>query len=63
MHIKIVNTQGEYKCIIMGSDDPGRIYRRKGYKAIDRLKRRATLWVLMVFILTLTEAVRSIFRL
>ena len=44
MHIKIVNTQGEYKCIIIGSDDPGQIYMRKGYKAIDRLKRRATLW-------------------
>ena len=43
MHITIVNTQGEYKCIIMGSDDPGWIYRRKGYKAIDRLKRRVTL--------------------
>ena len=25
----------------MGSDDPGRIYRRKGYKAIDRLKHCA----------------------
>ena len=29
MHIKVVNTQGEYKRIIMGSDDPGRVYRRK----------------------------------
>ena len=43
MNIKNFNTQGEYKCIIMGSDDLSRIYRRKGYKAIDRLKRRVTL--------------------
>ena len=39
VHIKVVNTQGEYKRIIMGSDDPGRDYRRKGYGAIDRLNR------------------------
>ena len=32
MHIKIFNTQGEYKCIIIGSDDPSRIYRRKGIR-------------------------------
>ena len=44
MHIKIVNTQGEYKRIIMGSDDPGRVYRRKGYGAIDQLNRCAALW-------------------
>ena len=28
----------------MGSDDPGRVYRRKGYGAIDRLNRCAALW-------------------
>ena len=43
VHIKIVNTQGEYKHIIMGGDDPGRVYRRKRYGAIDRLNRCATL--------------------
>ena len=44
VHIKVVNTQGEYKCILMGRDDPGRVYRRKGYGAIDRLNRCAALW-------------------
>ena len=43
MYIKIVNTQGEYKCIIIGGDDPGRIYRRKGYRVIDQLNRCAAL--------------------
>ena len=43
MHIKVVNTQGKYKRIIMGSDDPGRGYKRKGYGAIDRLNRYAAL--------------------
>ena len=44
MHIEIVNTQGNYKCIKMGSDDPGQVYRRKGYGAIDRLNHCAALW-------------------
>ena len=44
VHIKIVNTQGKYKCIIMGSNDPGRVYRRKGYGVIDLLNRCAALW-------------------
>ena len=44
VHIKIVNTQGKYKCIIMGSDDSGWVYKRKGYGAIDRLNRCADLW-------------------
>ena len=43
VHIKVVNTQGEYKRIIMGSDNPSRVYMRKGYGAIDRLNRCATL--------------------
>ena len=37
VHIKIFNTQGEYKHIIIGSDEPSWVYRRKGYGAIDRL--------------------------
>ena len=37
MHIKIVNTQGKYKRIIMRSDDPGRVYRWKGYGAVNQL--------------------------
>ena len=28
----------------MGSDDPGRVYRRKGYGVIDQLNHCATLW-------------------
>ena len=44
MHIKIVNTQGEYKRIIMRSDDPSRVYRWKGYRAVNRLNRCAALW-------------------
>ena len=37
VHIKIVNTQSKYKCIIMRNDDPGRVYRRKGYGAVNWL--------------------------
>ena len=41
MHIETVNTQGEYKCIIMGGggggDDPCWVYRRKGNGSIDWL--------------------------
>ena len=44
MHIKVVNTQGEYKRIIMGNDDPSRVYMRKGYGVIDRLNRCVALW-------------------
>ena len=39
VHIKTVNTQDEYKCIIMGGDDPCWVYKRKGYGAIDWLNR------------------------
>ena len=28
----------------MRSDDPGRVYRRKGYGTIDRLNRCAAIW-------------------
>ena len=37
VHIKNVNTQSKYKYIIMRSDDPGRVYKRKGYGAVNRL--------------------------
>ena len=37
VHIKIVNTQSKYKRIIMRSDDPSQVYRRKGYGAVNRL--------------------------
>ena len=36
-HIKIMNTQSKYKRIIMRSDDPSRVYRRKGYGAVNQL--------------------------
>ena len=39
VHIKIVYIQGEYKRIIMGSDDLGRVYKKKGYGTIDQLNR------------------------
>ena len=44
MHIETINTQGEYKCIIMGGDDPCWVYRRKGYGAIDWLNHCTALW-------------------
>ena len=34
MHIKTVNTEGEYQCIIVGHNNPVRVDRRKGYGAI-----------------------------
>ena len=37
VHIKIVNTQSKYKRIIMRSDDLGRVYKRKGFGAVNRL--------------------------
>ena len=37
VHIKIVNTQGKYKRIIIRSDDPSRVYRWKGYGVVNRL--------------------------
>ena len=32
------------KCIIMRSDDLGRVYRRKGYRDVDGLNRCAAGW-------------------
>ena len=37
MHIKIVNTDSKYKCILMRGNDPGRVNRRKGYRVVNRL--------------------------
>ena len=34
MHIKTVNTDGEYQCNIVGHNNPIRVDRRKGYEAI-----------------------------
>ena len=44
VHIKIVNTQSKYKRIIMRSAIPSRVYRRKGYEAVNRLNCYAALW-------------------
>ena len=37
MHIKAINTKGEYKCIVMGHNYPIGVYWGKGYGAINRL--------------------------
>ena len=34
MHIKTINTKGEYQCIIVGHNNPVQVDRRKGYWAI-----------------------------
>ena len=34
MHIKTINTEGEYQCIIMRYNDPVRVNWSKGYGAI-----------------------------
>ena len=60
VHVKIVNTQNKYKCIIMRGDDPGRLYRRKGYGAVNRLNYCVAPQVLTVFIQALAEAARNI---
>ena len=39
VHIKIVNTQSKYECIVVRSNDPGRVYR-----AIDRLDCSIAVW-------------------
>ena len=44
VHVKIVNTRSMYKCIIMRSNDPGRVYKRKGYGAVNRLNCCAAPW-------------------
>ena len=37
MYIKIVNTDSKYKCIVMWGNNPSRVYRGEGYKAVNRL--------------------------
>ena len=37
MHIKTANKKGEYKCIILGHNDPISVYWGKGYGAVYRL--------------------------
>ena len=37
MHIKTVNTHSKYKCIVMRGNDPSRVNRGKGYRAINLL--------------------------
>ena len=38
MYIKTTNVKGEYKCIIIGHNDPTRVYWGKGYGAVYRLR-------------------------
>ena len=37
MHIKTVNTDSKYKCIVMRSNDLGRVNGGKGYRVVNRL--------------------------
>ena len=37
MHIKTVNTNSKYKCIVMRGNDLGRVDRGEGYRAVNRL--------------------------
>ena len=37
MYIKTVNTDSKYKCIVMRGNDPGRVNKGKGYRAVNRL--------------------------
>ena len=37
MHIKNVNTHSKYECTVMRGNDPGRVNRGKGYRAVNRL--------------------------
>ena len=37
MHIKTVNTDSKYKCIVMRGNDQGRVNRGKGYRVVNRL--------------------------
>ena len=37
MHIKAINTKGEYKCIVMRHNYPIRVYWGKGFEAVYRL--------------------------
>ena len=37
MHIKTINTDSKYKCIIMRGNDPGRVAKGEGYRVVNRL--------------------------
>ena len=37
MYIKTINTVSKYKCIVMRCNDPSRVDRGEGYRAINRL--------------------------
>ena len=37
MHIKNVNTNSKYKCIVIRGNDPGRVDRGKEYRAVNQL--------------------------
>ena len=37
MYIKTINTHSKYECIIMEGNDPGRVNKGKGYRAVNRL--------------------------
>ena len=63
MHIKTVNTDSKYKCIVMRGNDPGRVNRGKGYRAVNLLNYCDVLSVLTMFTLALIKAAQSIFLL
>ena len=44
MHIEIVNTLSKYECIMVRSNDPGRVNRGKGYRVVNRLDRFDAIW-------------------
>ena len=37
MYIKTVNTDSKYKCIVMRGNDPSRVDKGEGYRAVNRL--------------------------
>ena len=39
MHIKIVNTYSQYKCFVVWCDNPCRVNRWKGYRAVHQQNR------------------------
>ena len=44
MHNKIVNTQSKYECIVVRSNDPGRVNKGRGYRAVNQLDCFAAIW-------------------
>ena len=60
MHINTVNTYSHYECVVMWCDDPCRVNRGKGYRAVNKQNCCDIPSVLTVFTLALTEAARSI---